>query len=175
MPLHGDQGGAHLFVLFVLTDIVLVACATVPKAGGPCRPLPLAAQAHVLVPILQPPVQRRQVQLQVLLQVVYVPSGQEVSRGGWCRHREWVGVGGKAQNCGSEWNAPPPPPKEFCAMARVHRRQTAQKRRKKMGSSVAYKTIGTFLSQKMGHEDASGRATDRCNAVEMQRYAKVHR
>ena len=35
------------------------------------------------------------------------------------------------------------------------------KRRKKMGSSVAYKTIGTFQSQSMGHDDASGRATDR--------------
>ena len=33
------------------------------------------------------------------------------------------------------------------------------KRRKKMGSSVAYKTIGTFLSQNMGHEDARGWAT----------------
>ena len=35
-------------------------------------------------------------------------------------------------------------------MARVHRRQTEQKRRKKMGSSVAYKTRGTFLSQEDG-------------------------
>ena len=34
------------------------------------------------------------------------------------------------------------------------------KRRKKMGSSVAYKTIGTFLSQNMGHEDACGWATE---------------
>ena len=40
---------------------------------------------------------------------------------------------------------------------------------------MAYKNIGTFLSQKMGHEDASGRATDRCNAVETQRYAKGRR
>ena len=46
-----------------------------------------------------------------------------------------------------------PLPKELWAMSRVHRRQSAQKRRKKMGSSVAYKTIGTFLSQKMGHEE----------------------
>ena len=29
-----------------------------------------------------------------------------------------------------------------------------------MGSSVAYKTIGTFLSQNMGHEDACGWATE---------------
>ena len=40
---------------------------------------------------------------------------------------------------------PNPPPKELWATSRVHRRQTAQKSRKKMGSSVAYKTIGTFL------------------------------
>ena len=45
-------------------------------------------------------------------------------------------------------------------MSRVHWRQTAQKRRKKMGSSVAYKTRGTFLSQNMGHEDACGWATE---------------
>ena len=51
-------------------------------------------------------------------------------------------------------------PKELWAMSRVHWRQTAQKRRKKMGSSVAYKTIGTFLSQNMGHEDACGWATE---------------
>ena len=56
-------------------------------------------------------------------------------------------------------------------MSRVHRRQTAQKRRKKMGSSVAYKTRGTFLSQNMGHEDACGWATDQCKAVDAQRYA----
>ena len=47
-------------------------------------------------------------------------------------------------------------------MSRVHWRQTAQKRRKKMGSSVTYKTIGTFLSQNMRHEDA-------CGWAEMQR------
>ena len=29
-----------------------------------------------------------------------------------------------------------------------------------MGSSVAYKTIGTFLSQNMRHEDACGWATE---------------
>ena len=45
-------------------------------------------------------------------------------------------------------------------MSRVHRRQAAQKRRKKMGSSVAYKTIGPFLSQNMGHEDAGGWVTE---------------
>ena len=45
-------------------------------------------------------------------------------------------------------------------MSRVHWRQTAQKRRKKMGLSVAYKTIVTFLSQNMRHEDACGWATE---------------
>ena len=57
-------------------------------------------------------------------------------------------------------------------MARVHRRQSAQKRKKKkrkwkMGSSAAYKTIGPFLSQRMGRGDASGQAGGRCNAVDM--------
>ena len=42
-------------------------------------------------------------------------------------------------------------------------------RSKEMGSSVAYKTIGTFLSQKITHEHASGLATNRCKAVAMQR------
>ena len=52
------------------------------------------------------------------------------------------------------------PPSEFWAIAHVHKRQSAQKRRKKMGSSVAYKTMGPFLSQTMGHADASGQATE---------------
>ena len=43
----------------------------------------------------------------------------------------------------------------MCALA-----ANSTKRRKKMGSSVAYKTIGTFLSQNMGHEDAYGWATE---------------
>ena len=42
---------------------------------------------------------------------------------------------------------PPPPPEELWAIARVHGWRSAQKRRKKIGSSVAYKTIGTVLSQ----------------------------
>ena len=45
-------------------------------------------------------------------------------------------------------------------MSRVHRRQAAQKRRKKMGSSVAYRTRGTVLSQE-GRGEASGPTTDR--------------
>ena len=60
----------------------------------------------------------------------------------------------------------PPPLYCTCAQAAV-----STKCRKKIGSSVAYETIGTFLSQKMGREDASGLATDRCTAVEMQRDA----
>ena len=40
------------------------------------------------------------------------------------------------------------PPKERWAIARVHKRQAVQKRRKKFGSSVAYKTRGTVLSQR---------------------------
>ena len=42
-----------------------------------------------------------------------------------------------------------------CALA-----ANSTKRRKKMGSSVAYKTIGTFLSQNKRHEDACGWATE---------------
>ena len=38
------------------------------------------------------------------------------------------------------------------------------KRRKKLGSSVAYKTIGTFLSQDKRHEDACGWATEMRNS-----------
>ena len=41
-----------------------------------------------------------------------------------------------------------------------------------MGPSVAYKTTGTFLSQKTRHKDASGPTTDGRKAVEMQRYAQ---
>ena len=54
-----------------------------------------------------------------------------------------------------------------CAQAAV-----STKRRETMGSSVAYKTRGTFVSQKMGHEAAGGQTTDHCKAVDMQRYAK---
>ena len=42
-----------------------------------------------------------------------------------------------------------------CALA-----ANSTKRRKKMGSSVAYKTIGTFLSQNKRREDACGWATE---------------
>ena len=38
------------------------------------------------------------------------------------------------------------------------------KRRKKIGSSVAYKTIGTFLLQDKRHEDACGWATEMRNS-----------
>ena len=46
-----------------------------------------------------------------------------------------------------------------CALA-----ANSTKRRKKMGSSVAYKTIGTFLSQDKRHEDACGWATEMRNS-----------
>ena len=42
--------------------------------------------------------------------------------------------------------SPPPPPKEVWAIARGHKTRPAQKCRTKIGSSVASKTIGTFLS-----------------------------
>ena len=62
--------------------------------------------------------------------------------------------------CTNPLGAPPPPPPEgtlgyvTCALV-----ANTTKRRKKMGSSVAYKTIGTFLSQDKRHEDACGWAT----------------
>ena len=46
-----------------------------------------------------------------------------------------------------------------CALA-----ANSTKRRKKMGSSVAYKTIGTFLSQDKRHKDACGWATEMRNS-----------
>ena len=73
-------------------------------------------------------------------------------------------------------NPPPPINAEetlgyvTCALA-----ANSTKNRKKMGSSVAYKTIGIFRSQKMGPEDACGWATDRCKAVDVQRYANGRR
>ena len=55
---------------------------------------------------------------------------------------------------GVPWRAPPPPPPEgYQAIARVHKRQSAQ--------SAEGKTKGTVLSQRMRHEDASGQATDK--------------
>ena len=56
-----------------------------------------------------------------------------------------------------------------CALA-----ANSTKRRKKMGSSVAHKTIGTFLSQNKRHEDACG-WPHRCKAVGLQRYASGRR
>ena len=55
----------------------------------------------------------------------------------------------------------------------MHKRQLAQGRRRKSGSSAADKTIGTVLSQKLGHEDASGRATAGCTTVAPQRDAEA--
>ena len=71
--------------------------------------------------------------------------------------------------------APPPPPEGILGYVTCALAANSTKRRKKMGSSVAYKTIGTFLSQNMRHEDARGGGTDRCNAVETRRYAKGRR
>ena len=54
---------------------------------------------------------------------------------------------------------PPPPPERTLGYVTCALAANSTKRRKKMGSSVAYKTIGTFLSQNMGQEDACGWAT----------------
>ena len=55
----------------------------------------------------------------------------------------------------------PSAPEGAQAIAGAHKRRTAQKRRKKIGSSVAYKTRGKFLSQSMGQEDGHGKDTDK--------------
>ena len=47
----------------------------------------------------------------------------------------------------SDTPPPQPPAKDLWAIARVHKRRSAQKRSTKMGPSVAYKTRGTFVSQ----------------------------
>ena len=66
--------------------------------------------------------------------------------------------------CGRHYDSQsllPPRPHErtlgYCTCAQA---AVSTKLRKKMGLSVAYKTRGTFLSQKMGHEDASGQVTN---------------
>ena len=51
---------------------------------------------------------------------------------------------------------PPPPPEGTLGYVTCALAANSTKRRKKMGSSVAYKTIGTFLSQNKRHEDACG-------------------
>ena len=65
--------------------------------------------------------------------------------------------------CCAEWGrgAPPPHAKELWAIACVHKRLSAPKRKEKMGSSVAYKTAGAFLSKGMRHEDASRQAANK--------------
>ena len=55
---------------------------------------------------------------------------------------------------------PPPPPEGTLGYVTCALAANSTKRRKKMGSSVAYKTIGTFLSQNKRHEDARGWATE---------------
>ena len=56
--------------------------------------------------------------------------------------------------------APPPPPKGTLGYVTCAQAAGSTKRRKKMGSSGAYKTRGSFVSQNMGHEDACGWATE---------------
>ena len=61
-------------------------------------------------------------------------------------------------HCGSH------PPRRNSGLCHVCTGGNSTKRRKKMGSSVAYKTIGTFLSQDKRHEDACGWATEMRNS-----------
>ena len=57
-----------------------------------------------------------------------------------------------------------PHPRRNSGLCHVCTGGNSTKRRKKMGSSVAYKTIGTFLSQDKRHEDACGWATEMRNS-----------
>ena len=59
-------------------------------------------------------------------------------------HGPWAGTPTALSTAKTHARAHHIPPKELWAMSRVHWRQAAQKRRKKMGSSEAYKTRGTF-------------------------------
>ena len=65
---------------------------------------------------------------------------------------------------GAAFRNPPPnlgskPPEGTLSYCTCAQEAVSTKRRKKFGSSVAYKTIGTFLS-KVRREDASGLATE---------------
>ena len=61
-----------------------------------------------------------------------------------------------------------PPPEGMLGYCTSARAAGSTKRREKFGSSVACKTIGTFLSKER-HRDASAQATERTKAEAMQR------
>ena len=70
-----------------------------------------------------------------------------------------------------QFKVPKVPPKELWlphAHTSGSQHKSAEKKKKEMGSSVPYKTRGTVPSQKMGHGDASGQATDGCTTVPLQ-------
>ena len=69
-----------------------------------------------------------------------------------------------AQKQATQVSATVPPPRRNSGLCHVCTGGNSTKRRKKMGSSVAYKTIGTFLSQDKRHEDACGWATEMRNS-----------
>ena len=81
-----------------------------------------------------------------------------------------AGGGGKAAREQRTRRAPPfNPRKELWAMARVHKRRSAQKCRQKKGPSVAYKTRGAVLCHRgVRHEDASGQATNKGSGGDVQ-------
>ena len=121
------------------------------RGGGGRRGGGLLLQAHLL---LQLPA----LLLQESVQVHGLRGALQSGWGGGVRSRGRWGLGDArltppeaslvTEVGGSRGVGVPHPPKEHWAIARVHKRQSAQKRRKKFGSSVAYKTIGTFLSQR---------------------------
>ena len=60
-------------------------------------------------------------------------------------------------------------PEGILAIACAHKWQAAQCAEERLGSPVADKTMGTFPSQKKGHEDASGQATSSHKTVVLRR------
>ena len=70
------------------------------------------------------------------------------------------GWGSVGLGCPGPRPPPPPPPKGTLGYVTCAQAAGSTKRRKKMGSSGAYKTRGSFVSQNMGHEDACGWATE---------------
>ena len=72
-------------------------------------------------------------------------------------------------------NSPTPHPEGTLGYCTGAQEAVCTKRRKKFGSSVAYKTIGTFLSQEWDGKMPAGSPLCRQRAVELHRYVPDHR
>ena len=67
--------------------------------------------------------------------------------------------------------SPSPPPEGTLCYCTCAQAAGSTKRRKNIGSSVAYKTRGTFSVTRVRHEDACGQSTGQTKAEAMQRNA----